>query len=147
MLFTASTDRTIRVWNLDDHTCIGVIKGHSNVVQALTLSPDENLLVSGSSDTNVKLWDPVKRTCLKTLSGHDSSVTSCTFSHDGRAFVSSGSNGEILCWDHAASKVMTRITAHPDVGANICVFSPIVRPNNYLLATGGNDNLFKLWNL
>ncbi|KAI6645902.1 WD repeat, SAM and U-box domain-containing protein 1 isoform X2 [Oopsacas minuta] len=146
-LFTASTDGTIRVWDLMKMECTGVIKGHKGVVQCLALSPDEGRLVSGSGDSTIRVWDPVKRTCLRTLSEHDYTVVYCSFSHDGIAFVSASSDGKIIAWDKSLTYPIANESAHPEVGTNICVFSPIVYPNSYLVATAGNDNLFKLWSL
>eukprot|EP00800_Vazella_pourtalesii_P016466 TRINITY_DN4767_c0_g3_i2.p1 TRINITY_DN4767_c0_g3~~TRINITY_DN4767_c0_g3_i2.p1 ORF type:complete len:317 (-),score=51.52 TRINITY_DN4767_c0_g3_i2:503-1417(-) len=146
-LFTASTDGTIRVWDLTKLECTGVIKGHKGVVQCLTLSPDQTRLVSGSGDSTIKVWDPVKKTCLKTLAAHDSTVVYCSFSHDGLAFVSASSDGKIIAWDSTLSRGLTNESAHPEVGTNICIFSPLVYPNSYFVATAGNDNLFKLWSL
>ena len=52
-------------------------------------------------------------------------VVYCSFSHDGLAFVSASSDGKIIAWDSTLSRGLTNESAHPEVGTNICIFSPL----------------------
>lgn len=51
---TASTDGTIRLWNLEGDL-IGQFN-HDREVNSVAFSPDGNYIVSGSSDNTVRLW-------------------------------------------------------------------------------------------
>jgi WD40 repeat protein len=45
-----------RVWDLESHTCVSVIKTkHANKVSALAIS-EAGRLVSASQDSSIKLW-------------------------------------------------------------------------------------------
>jgi U3 small nucleolar RNA-associated protein 13 len=62
---TASQDRTIKLFNIDDGQVIGVLKGHKRGVFSAKFSATERVLASSSGDGTVKLWNLVDLTCLK----------------------------------------------------------------------------------
>ncbi len=58
---TASMDKTIKIWHLDEMKLLKVIDatrhgGHKNSVNKLIWSPFENQLISGSDDKNISVW-------------------------------------------------------------------------------------------
>eukprot|EP00698_Gefionella_okellyi_P006668 TRINITY_DN16018_c0_g1_i1.p1 TRINITY_DN16018_c0_g1~~TRINITY_DN16018_c0_g1_i1.p1 ORF type:complete len:413 (+),score=88.30 TRINITY_DN16018_c0_g1_i1:81-1319(+) len=57
-LVTGSADGSILVSDIDlpSHQAVS-LKGHTDAIYDLALSPDETLLVSGSKDKTVRLWD------------------------------------------------------------------------------------------
>jgi WD40 repeat protein len=54
ILFSASYDRTIRVWSLDTFTCVQTLLRHENSVDALAVR--RGWLFSGAADSNIKVW-------------------------------------------------------------------------------------------
>ena len=58
----------IKIWNLDDRTCIQTLEGHTEWVECLIVLSDETL-VSGSQDRTIKLWNLSENTCIQTLHG------------------------------------------------------------------------------
>ena len=62
---TASQDRTIKIFNVDDGKVISVLKGHKRGVFSAKFSAVEKVLASGSGDGTVKLWSLINFTCLK----------------------------------------------------------------------------------
>lgn len=88
VLATGSGDRTVRVWGLEDFSCLRVLEGHSNsVLRVDWLSPPTEgrthghgqgpeQLVSSASDGLVKVWDIRQEECVATLDGHEDKVRS-----------------------------------------------------------------------
>ena len=57
LLASGSTDTTVKLWAVKNHTNIATLEGHHWETTSLAFSPDGALLASGSNDDTVKLWD------------------------------------------------------------------------------------------
>jgi WD40 repeat protein len=68
-LYSASSDSTIKVWDLHTFTCI------QDIVVGYGLSLTSNRLYSGSSDNTIKVWNTVSFECVSTMEGH--SLSDC----------------------------------------------------------------------
>lgn len=65
--FSASADRSVRVWDAVEGRCMHVLEGHARPV--LALAACDTFLFSGSYDHSVRVWDMATMRCVKTLSG------------------------------------------------------------------------------
>ncbi|MEO0968738.1 MAG: hypothetical protein AAFX80_10460, partial [Cyanobacteria bacterium J06639_18] len=82
---------------LQGHT-IKTLEGHTNRVNSVAFSPDNNI-ASGSSDNTVKLWN-LQGHLIKTLKGHYSDVNSIAFSPDGNTIASASTDRTIKLWNN-----------------------------------------------
>jgi WD40 repeat protein len=74
--------------------------GHTDLVLALSFSPDGSVLASSSADNTVRLWDLASGQALgMPLTGHRSDVTALTFTPDGSRLFSGDADGVIRVWD------------------------------------------------
>ena len=86
---SASQDRTIKLWSLEDGSVTGILRGHKRGVWSVKFSPasaaaislaeggsssSTGLLVSSSGDKTIKVWSLSTYTCLLTFEGHSNSV-------------------------------------------------------------------------
>jgi WD domain, G-beta repeat len=55
---------------------VATLKGHAHFVNAVTISPDSRLIISGSSDQKIKVWNAATGQLINTLSGHKQAVRS-----------------------------------------------------------------------
>lgn len=68
---TAGSDKTVKIWTLDDLKLVKTLRGHTDMVKSVAYSKIDNILISGSRDTFIRVWDTIKFSCLKTLEGHN----------------------------------------------------------------------------
>ena len=79
VLATGSGDKTVKLWNLDDFSCLKTFEGHSNSVLRLNFLNADMQLVSTASDGLVKLWSIREEECITTLDNHEDKVRSPSF--------------------------------------------------------------------
>ncbi len=59
--------RTIKIWHLATGHCLATLENHQNWVWSLSLSPDEQTLLSGSQDETINCWHIATGKCWTTL--------------------------------------------------------------------------------
>ncbi|MEH1788655.1 MAG: ribosome assembly protein 4, partial [Nostoc sp.] len=82
-LASASSDSTIKIWDVSSGKLLKSLTGHSGGVNSVTYSPNGQQLASASSDKTIKIWDVSSGKLLKSLTGHSGGVNSVTYSPNG----------------------------------------------------------------
>ncbi|EPS69649.1 hypothetical protein M569_05112, partial [Genlisea aurea] len=72
ILYTASLDRTVKVWRISDFACIETIQAHPDPVNAVALAEEEGLLYTASDDATVRVW---RRNFCANARSHSLTVT------------------------------------------------------------------------
>lgn len=75
VLATGSGDKTVKLWSLDDFSCLRTFEGHTNSVLRVDFLNAGLQLVSTGSDGLVKLWNVREEECTATLDNHEDKVT------------------------------------------------------------------------
>lgn len=55
-VYTASADRSIRVWSLPDPKVLKTLRGHKGIISTIKLNQDRTQLVSASLRNEIKFW-------------------------------------------------------------------------------------------
>lgn len=58
-LASASSDKTVKIWDTATGYCKATLVGHSQEVQSVAFSPDSKRLTSASDDKTIKIWDAI----------------------------------------------------------------------------------------
>ncbi|KAF5846014.1 hypothetical protein GGP41_008478 [Bipolaris sorokiniana] len=66
-LASASSDRTVKIWDASSGMCMHTLEGHSDYVSSVVFSHDSTRLASASGDSTIKIWDASSGTCVHTL--------------------------------------------------------------------------------
>lgn len=77
VLATGSGDKTVKLWNLDDFSCLKTFEGHTNSVLRVDFINMGMQLVSSASDGLVKLWTIREEECVATMDNHEDKVRLC----------------------------------------------------------------------
>jgi cell division cycle protein 20 (cofactor of APC complex) len=132
-LWNANTAETTELYTLPENTS----------VTSLSWSRDGNYLAVGNSDAETQLWAVQEQKKLRTLRGHAARVGSISWNPNARSSVlSTGSrSGSIINFDASLpNPLIRRYDAHSDE-----VVGLKWSPDGSVLASGGNDNLVRLW--
>jgi WD40 repeat protein len=131
---------------------IAVLKGHTDPIYTVAVSPDARIAATGSFDKTIKLWDLATRKEVYVLAGkngHQNQVLAVAFSPSGTTLASGGSDNVVKLWDLRLLKLSRLWQA---------VFEPAVKgvphPNlvdavafdktGTLLATGCHDGILRI---
>lgn len=108
--WVGGADLTIRLWDVQTHQCLQVLRGHKSGIRAIAFDRDGQRLASGSFDRTVRLWNLQTGQCLQTLHEHTNWVTSLTFSNDGQIVLSGSDDRTIKLWDVATGSCTRTLT-------------------------------------
>ena len=110
-IVTASEDRTIKLWSINDETPKAnfTLTGHSSGIHGAVVS--EYGIVTGSADKTVRVWDmPTENQQLQQLQTHDKEVTCIAIGTD---IIATGSEeGTIIIWDQSTGELRHRMNDH-----------------------------------
>lgn len=75
------------------------LKGHSHFVSSVSISKDNNYVISSSWDRTLRLWDLNTFKTKQLFSGHTKDVLSATFANDNRMIISGGMDNTMRIWN------------------------------------------------
>ncbi|KAG6879561.1 hypothetical protein C0992_001388 [Termitomyces sp. T32_za158] len=99
ILATGSGDKTVKLWSLDDFSCLKTLEGHTNSVLRVNFLNVGLQIVSTSSDGLVKLWDIKSEECVTTLDNHEDKIWALAVSNDESRIVSGAADSVITFWE------------------------------------------------
>lgn len=99
-VFTASSDRTIRMFSCLSGVCVRLFTSHTGYLTALTCSPTGKVLASADDHGVILLWDLASGKLIKRMKGHDrGGIWSLCWNADGNLLMSGGADGTVRLWD------------------------------------------------
>ncbi|KZT72878.1 WD40 repeat-like protein [Daedalea quercina L-15889] len=98
VLATGSGDKTVKLWSLDDFTCLKTFEGHTNSVLRVDFVNAGMQLVSSASDGLVKLWNVRDEECIATMDNHEDKVWALAVSKDESTIVSGAADSVVTFW-------------------------------------------------
>jgi WD40 repeat protein len=142
LVVSASSDKTLKVWDLDTGRTLITLDGHTRSVNACVVTPDNRHVVSASDDGTLKVWDLESGRMLATLKGHTSRATACAVAADGRSVVSGAEDGTLKLWDLASERLLA--TLHGHIGrVNACTLTADSR----CVISALDDGTLRLWSV
>jgi len=140
LIASCSSDRTIRLWDVDTGVCRRTLSGHRDSVFSIAYSSQRDQMVSGSGDKSVWLWDLETGECLYDFTGHSDSVYSVAFSPSGKKVASASDDGTVRLWSVRIGICISTLVGHTDF-----VRSVVYSPDGKQLASGSKDGTARIW--
>ncbi|ETR69974.1 MAG: hypothetical protein OMM_03571 [Candidatus Magnetoglobus multicellularis str. Araruama] len=167
-LATSSTDRSIRIWNInpDSFQLVSFLSEHLSAVNKCYWSPDATRIAALCSNGTIKVWTKItEQTSTKLIDCQTSSsdeltiyspkfknkknidpfhlsrVNACDISPDGRLGVSVSEDRDIKIWKMNKQKVIKTITLDNEVHSCSC------SSDNLRMATVDFDHNIIIWEI
>lgn len=103
LLYSASWDRTFKVWRVENSKCLESVKAHDDAVNSVVASVD-GVVYTGSADGSVKVWKreytgkAVRHVFVQTLLKQESAVTALAVNKTGMVLYCGSSDGLMNFW-------------------------------------------------
>ncbi|XP_051121865.1 protein JINGUBANG [Andrographis paniculata] len=151
LIYSASWDKTLKIWRASDFKCLESIKAHDDAINAVAAVG--GIVYTASADGTVKAWakDSLsgggkkgKSHLLRgVLEGHkDISLNSVVVSDDGRSVYAGGSDGYVKGWsvnkEFDRWSAVCEFRAHPMAVLCMCLMGEF-------LCTGSADKTIRVW--
>ncbi|KAG8864534.1 U3 small nucleolar RNA-associated protein 13 [Tulasnella sp. 330] len=148
---TASGDRTVKLWSLENFSCIKTFEGHTNSILRVEFLNRGMQLLTAAADGLVKLWNIKDEECLASLDNHEGKVWALAISSDEKTLVSAAADSVVTFWqDCTELEEEERQTAKNDLVLKEQDFVNYVSLNDYrnaILLALSMDQPGRLFNL
>ncbi|KAH7293116.1 hypothetical protein KP509_28G012700 [Ceratopteris richardii] len=164
ILYSASWDRTIKVWKLSGWKCVESFRAHDDAINALLVGPD-GFLYTASSDTKVKEWErsgtsdkdgqqfmhngkatDKKHVLVSILEAHKAPVNTLSLikgtNDKDFSLYSAGCDKGIVVWERegCTKQMVARHVLRGHLKAVLC----LARTGN-ILCSGSADRTIRIW--
>ncbi|RKF56590.1 putative U3 small nucleolar RNA-associated protein 13 [Golovinomyces cichoracearum] len=162
---SASQDKTVKIWDVNEGEVQGVLRGHKRGVWSVKFAPQDipsisnhsvapgggagkGLILTGSGDKTVKIWSLSDYSCLRTFEGHSNSVLKVCWlalpkSEERKKYIqitSAGGDGLVKVWDVHSGEVACTLDNHEDR-----VWALTVNPDTNMIISGSGDSTVTFW--
>lgn len=119
IVLTGSGDKTVKLWNLNDYSCIRTFEGHSNSVLKVAWlnapTPGDQsgrpvLVASAAGDGLVKVWDTSSGEAACTLDNHEDRVWALAVHPKTNTIVSGSGDSTVTFWDDTTTATQAAAT-------------------------------------
>ncbi|KAJ4831720.1 hypothetical protein Tsubulata_038269 [Turnera subulata] len=103
IIYSASLDKTVKVWRISDQKCIETIQAHTEQINAIVVS-DDGILYTASDDATVRIWrrnfygNDRPHALTTTLPAKHSPIKALTLTSDNGVLYGGCSDGYIHYW-------------------------------------------------
>jgi GTPase SAR1 family protein/DNA-directed RNA polymerase subunit RPC12/RpoP len=119
-----------------------VLKGHTNSVNDVAVTPDGTRAVSTSFDQTLRVWDLVTGKSLTSLEGHTDTVFCVAVTTDGTRAISASDDKTLRVWDLATGKSLASLEGH-----TAGVYGVAVMPDGTRAVSASYDDTLRVWDL
>ena len=161
---TASQDRTVKIWSVEEGEVQGVLRGHRRGVWSVMFAPKDSptimgengpasgsrgIVLTGSGDKTAKLWSLTDYSCLRTFEGHTNSILKVIWLNpvdsEGRdkrgiRVATAGGDGLVKVWDANSAEGECTLDNHEDR-----VWALAVDRTTNTLVSGCGDGTITFW--
>uniref|UniRef100_A0A182VUY4 U5 small nuclear ribonucleoprotein 40 kDa protein n=1 Tax=Anopheles minimus TaxID=112268 RepID=A0A182VUY4_9DIPT len=146
-VISGGIDNEIKVWDIRKKEIVYRLRGHTDTVTGLSLSPDGSYVLSNSMDNTLRIWDirpyvPGER-CVKVFTGHqhnfEKNLLRCAWSPDGLKISAGSADRFVYIWDTTSRRILYKLPGH-----NGSVNDIDFHPTEPIIVSGSSDKTLYL---
>ncbi|MEU4539838.1 hypothetical protein AB0G15_33825 [Streptosporangium sp. NPDC023825] len=137
---SASTDGTLRIWNLTDGSKPVTLRGHKGIVWSVSFSPDGRRVASAGLDGTLRIWDLTGAAPPVVRRADTEQIRYAAFSPDGRQVATGGKDGTVRIWESGGAAEPLVLRGHQGL-----VWGVAFSPDGRRLASAGTDGTVRIW--
>lgn len=142
-LLSASTDRMIKLWDIDEKRLISDLGTHKDMARTALFMPDGLHALTAGDDGEIVLRSLTDGAMQHVFAaGENGGVNKLAISPDGRRAVSGHQTGTVIVWDVENSTVLHVLTGH-----GWSISSAAVSPDGRSALTSSIDGELRLWDI
>ncbi|KAG1786305.1 quinon protein alcohol dehydrogenase-like superfamily [Suillus plorans] len=146
-MVTASFDKTLRLWDLEDGVVLKIMEGHRFSVRKVAISRDGQLIASGDDGGELIAWNRHGESLTKPMKIHSNEVFSLDFSPDSTLLASGSFDATVELWNTKTWRVQGNpISCGNEIGGGAEIHCVRYSPSGEYLAIATNSNI-EIWNL
>lgn len=138
LVFSGSSDKSIKVWNTDTGVLEFQLNGHTRSVKFISVSSDGQHIISGS-DKTVRIWNITSKTQIHQLD-YDTNICSVTYSPNSKYIIINIAGTNVSVLDAVSYQEVYHLDYEQDVS------SIVISPDNVYMAIGSYDNTIRIYN-
>lgn len=115
-LYIAGAEPAIKQYTIGTWQVARTFAGHTDVVNAIAISPNSQYMISGSNDKTARIWDLKTGKELRKLAVDCWKVQAVAFTRDSRYAATGCNDGTIKVWEVETGKLVANIQSN---GENI----------------------------
>ncbi|RWN99268.1 WD40 repeat domain-containing protein [Mesorhizobium sp.] len=142
-IMSASTDRTIKLWDIDGKRLIHTLGVHKDMARTALFLPDGGRALTAGDDGEIVLRQLADGAVLHVFSsGQNGGVNKLAISPDGKRAVSGHDTGRVIVWDIDKGSVL-----HVMPGHDWSISGVAVSPDGTRAISGSIEGTLKLWDI
>lgn len=139
-LFSCSSDKTVKVWDVESRSYIETLFGHQDTVQAIDANTREKAITAGGRDNTIRIFKIPEETQL-VYRGHHGSIDCIALLSD-EYFISGGDDGAINYWSTKRKKPIC-VVRNAHGGTWITALGALL--NSDVFISGAADGFLRVW--
>ncbi|KAG8891682.1 U3 small nucleolar RNA-associated protein 13, partial [Tulasnella sp. 417] len=99
VIATASGDKSVKLWSLENFACMKTFEGHTNSVLRVDFLNKGLQLATSAADGLVKIWNVKDEECTSTLDNHEEKVWALAIPSHEKYIVSAAADSVVTFWE------------------------------------------------
>jgi len=122
------------------------LAGHKNPINAIAISNNQEILVSGDNQGKLNIWDWQKKKIRYSLQAHKKAINSVAISNDNQLLATAGDDKNIRIWNLQTRLLVATIgglfSGHKDR-----VLSVTFTPDSQFIISSSSDKSVRIWDI